>query len=108
MFDRAPKARAEQPSNTSNDAHIHTESAAVDQQSVKTLNSAIEAVLKGECSGVCIIATGANGLQRFWVSFAKNTAPQREAIRYLGLTRLFEEVLGQIVCDGIDIETSGV
>jgi hypothetical protein len=80
----------------------------VDHQSVRTLNSVIEAVLKGECSGVCIMATGATGLQRFWVSFAKGSFPQIEATRYLGLTHLFQDVLISIVNDGIEIEGSPI
>lgn len=76
----------------------------IDQKSVQTLNTVIEDVLKGDCSGVCIFATGPRGLPRFYLSFVEGRDPQAEAARYIGLNRLFEGIIEQVVYNGITIE----
>jgi hypothetical protein len=73
----------------------------VDQKSVDILNSALEEVLKGKASGICVFGTGDHGFPRYWISFGKNAYPQAEAVRYIGINKLFEGVLEEIVYNGV-------
>jgi hypothetical protein len=69
----------------------------VDQRSVGTLNSVMDAVLKGELTHVMVMGTGPTGLGVFYVSFPLEAHPQREATRYLGQTVMMQDILKGIV-----------
>jgi len=76
----------------------------VDQRSMATLNSVMEAVAKGEAHAVCVIATGPTGLGRYWISFPAGAEPQAQAVRNLGLLTLYEDILKDIARSGIEFD----
>ena len=104
LFSREPITRERIEAAADASVTVAPAGSAIDQRSVETLNAVIEEVLKGKCSGVCIFATGETGLGRYFISFPKGAAPQKEATRYLGQIRIFEGILEEIVWDGVNIE----
>lgn len=103
LFDKKISASNDEKAPAEKPAQL-VDLAGVDQNSVRTLNSVIEAVLKRKVSGVCVMATGENGLGSFWLSFPVGKQAQVEATRYLGLLELFKSIVIEVVANGVQGE----